>query len=160
MRRWLAALAGGVTLAGGLVAATTATAAPLRAEASRPAAEHVPTSVDYVRIAFRDTSDSSNNRTVVLHGTRAHHLVKLFDALKREPRGTVHCDAMTTSHTSVTFRGTSHTWVATEALCTNVTVERDGEALPTLLESNKWNDALTRYIGHSPTAAGSSTPSS
>lgn len=150
----------GAVVAGTVIAGSAAVAAPRHdsAREARPAAENVPTSVNDVRIAFRDTSDASQNKTVVLHGPRGQHLIALFDALKPEPPGTVHCDAMSTSSTYVTFRGAVHTWVAHEAICTDLTVTRDGKSLPTLVESNKWNAALTHYIGHSPTAPGTAAP--
>ncbi|HVV76598.1 MAG TPA: hypothetical protein VHC43_11230 [Mycobacteriales bacterium] len=160
MRGWITAIVGTAVL--GVAALPMAGAVPMAgaspahttAHAARPTAENVPTSVAHVRIAFRDLSDTSQNRTVVLHGRHARHLVALFDALKREPSGTVHCDAMSSSHTAVTFRGTTHKWVATEAICTNVPVTRDGKQEPTLLPSSAWDGALTHYIGHSPTAPG------
>jgi len=141
-------------LAGGpaALAATAASGAANHsgARAHRPAAEHIPAAVGYVRIAYRDTQDASAKRTVVLTGNRAHRLIDLFNALKRERRDAVHCLAMGSAHTTVTFKGSQHRWAATQAICTGLSVTRDGDAEPTLVPTDDWNQALTHYLGHSP----------
>ena len=157
MRRSITALVSAALVAGG-VGAAVAAPAQTAARGARPAAEHVPAAVDFVRIAYRDTQDASQNRTINLHGQRADEMIDLFNALKREPKDTAHCLAFGTASTRVVFRGTNHKWVATEAICTNLTVTRDGKSLPTLIESKAWNDALTHYLGHSPTGSGDNSP--
>ena len=147
MRRSVTAAVGVVVLAGSTVAFAAT-------RATRPTAEHVPASVDHVRIAYRDSADASQNKTIDLHGNRADHIVNLFNALKREPPGTAHCLAIGTAQTRVIFNNSDHKWVASEAICTDVTVARDGKPLPTLIETKAWNDALTHYLGHSPTGTG------
>jgi hypothetical protein len=154
MRRSITGLIGVLVLAGSAVAA----AAPAHSgvPAGRPAAERVPVSVDHVRIAYRDSADLSSNRTIHLRGKRADHIIKLFNALQAEPKNAAHCLAMGTAHTEVTFKNTAHKWVASEAICTNLTVTRDGKPLRTLIETGAWDKALTHYLGHSPTGTGSS----
>ncbi|HVY08757.1 MAG TPA: hypothetical protein VHB18_01235 [Mycobacteriales bacterium] len=153
MRRTATAIMGAALLAGSTIA--VASAAPTRPSSMRPAAERVPSSVTHVRILYRDTADPGRNQTLYKQG---HRLVVLFNALKREPKNYVHCDAVSTARTEVVFRGHGHKWVATEALCTDVQVTRDGKPLPTLIPSRAWDKALTRRLGHSPTGTGGSTP--
>lgn len=119
--------------------------------ASRPAAEHVPAAVDQVRIAYRDSANPSENKTVDLNGRKADHIIDLFNSLKPEAPGTAHCLVASTADTRVIFRGAHHKWVATEAVCTDLEVSRDGKALPTLVVTHAWDAALTHYLGHSPT---------
>ncbi|HVT22297.1 MAG TPA: hypothetical protein VHE57_13025 [Mycobacteriales bacterium] len=154
MRRTTAACIGAAVAAGSIAwTAVTATAHPT-VRATHPAAEHVPATVHHVRIAYRDSADAESNRTIDLHGRHARHMVRLFNALDREPRNAVHCLARGSARTNVVFKNSDHKWVATEAICTNLTVTRDGKQLPTLLESEKWDAALTGYLGHSPTGTG------
>lgn len=155
MRRSASLLTVGAVIGSALLGATGA-AAHSAARSARPAAEHVPASVHHVRIAYRDTQDANQNRTVDLHGRHAHHLVRLFNELEREPKNTVHCLVASTASTRVIFRNSDHRWIASEAICTNLTVTRDGKQLPTLIESDAWNNALTHYLGHSPTGTGAS----
>ncbi|HVT66085.1 MAG TPA: hypothetical protein VHD81_13105 [Mycobacteriales bacterium] len=149
MRRSVTATMGAVVLAG--AAATVAVPAHATARVARPSAEHVPAAVDHVRIAYRDSANPSQNKTVNLHGRRADHIIDLFDALKREPPDTAHCLIASTAETRVIFKGTHHRWVATEAICTDLEVARDGRSLPTLVVTKAWDAALTHYLGHSPT---------
>lgn len=151
MRRSVTALIAAIVAAG----SAAAIAAPTHSSGTRPAAERVPSSVNHVRILYRDSADPSQNQTLYKRGLR---IVDLFNGLKREPRNYVHCDAVSTARTEVIFRGRGHKWVATEALCTNVRVTRDGKRLPTLIPSREWDKALTRRLGHSPTGSGGSTP--
>jgi hypothetical protein len=148
MRRLLTAALGLAVLAGGVAVTSVAEAAP--------GAEHIPASVDRARIYYSNTQDPSQDQRIALHGRRAQHLVALFDALKREPQGTAECDLATSSETTVTFRGTKHTWVATEEVCRNISVQRDGQSQPKLLPSKAWNAALTHYLGHSPVSPAAS----
>lgn len=146
MRRSLTVAMGVVVLAGSGVAYA----------ATRPAAEHVPAAVDHVRIAYRDSADASNNKTVDLRGKRADQLIDLFNALKAEPKDAVHCLALGTAQTRVIFKGTNHKWVGTQSICTNLLVARDGDSQPTLIPTRAWNNAVTHYLGHSPTGTGDS----
>ncbi|HVY09153.1 MAG TPA: hypothetical protein VHB18_03295 [Mycobacteriales bacterium] len=158
MRRSLAALAAGTLASGALLTASTATAAAAHHK-GHPASEHVTAAVDDVRIAYRDTAHRAADRTIVLHGKRADRLIAIFNRLKRESPDAVHCFAMGTASTTVTFKGPHHTWSATQMICTNLTVTRDGDRKPTLIPTKAWTDALTRYLGHPPTGSGSVSPS-
>ncbi len=144
MRRPVTAVLSAVILGSSVGVTSTAVAAP--------GAEHIPATVDRARIDYTDMQDASQNQHIRLHGKRAQHLVALFDDLKREPRRTAQCEIASSSKTTVTFRGPHHTWVATEAVCSNIGVTRDGEGERTLLPSKAWNAALARYLGHSPVA--------
>jgi hypothetical protein len=81
-----------------------------------------------------------------VRGTAARHLITLFDALKLEPKDTVHCDIAGGPMTIVSFRGLHHTWKATQGACTNVQVTRDGKPLPTLLPSQAWANAVQKQL--------------
>lgn len=70
------------------------------------------------------------------------HLIRVFDQLRREPRGTVHCDLAGGPTDTVRFTSRRHVWVAAQAACTNVRVTRDGRHLPTLLPDPAWEKAL------------------
>ena len=157
MRRSLAIVMVGALAGGALCGASVATAGPMRLRA-HPASEHVPAAVNYVRIAYRDSANHEQNRTVVLHGQRADRLIGVFNGLEREPRNAVHCLAMGTAGTTVTFRGPHHRWAATQMICTNLTVTRDGAGKPTLAPTAEWDKLLRHYLGHSPTGEGDQTP--
>jgi hypothetical protein len=154
MRRSITTLMGLALTGSSVLAAAGASGAPtlMRAATARPAAEHVPSTIGYVRISYTAAGRPDATRRIVLHHRKAHHLAKLFNHLEPEPPGTAHCDVATAWHTTVTFRGPHHTWTAVEVLCRNIEVNRDGRQLPTLLPSKKWEAALTHYLGHSPTA--------
>ena len=139
MQRVITVLIGAAAVGSGLAVVSPAAAAP--------GAEHIPTSVSHARIDYTDAQDASHNQHVRLHGKRAQHLVTLFDELKREPRNTVHCDAIGGPTTTVTFHGPNHTWVAKQATCTNIVVTRDGKSLRTLLPSKAWTKAVNSDLG-------------
>jgi hypothetical protein len=93
------------------------------------------------------TSSSGSGSGATEKGKKAAQLVTLFDALKREPKDTIHCDIAGGPETTVTFHGPHHTWIAREAACTNIEVTRDGKALPTLLPSTAWSKAVNADLG-------------
>jgi hypothetical protein len=157
MRRSLAVLVAGALAGGAAVGTTAAVATPQRLSA-HPASEHVPAAVNDVRISYRDSTDETQNRTVVLHGKRADQLIDIFNGLRRESRNTMHCLAMGTASTTVTFKGPHHKWAATQMICTGLTVTRDGAGRPTLVPTKEWTAVLTRYLGHTPTGSGDVTP--
>ena len=122
-------------------------AAPLAARrvdegSGRPAAEHIPHSVHDATIESRPGPPSGDDQTVTVHGAKARHLVRIFDRLHVVPAGSVRCDIAGGPEKIVTFTGKSHTWVATEAACTDITVTRDGQHLPALLETPVWDNTL------------------
>lgn len=157
MRRSLAIVTAAALASGALAGGSAALAATSR-QSAHPASEHIPATVDYVRIAYRDSANEAQNRTIVLRGNRADRLIGVFNGLDREPRNSVHCLAMGTASTTVTFKGPRHKWAATQMICTNLTVTRDGESKPTLVPTAEWNKLLRHYLGHSPTDSGNSTP--
>jgi hypothetical protein len=137
----LVASTAAVVASAGVVDATAATSPP------RPAAEHVPFSVDQVRLSYTDRGNPGSDRRATVRGNKASELARLFDSLRREPRGTVHCDVAGGPQTTVTFRSAKHVWVARQAACTNVTVTRDGKALPTLLPTKRWDATVSADLG-------------
>jgi hypothetical protein len=139
-RSLLVAIAAAAFASAGSVDATAATTPP------RPATEHVPLSVDQVRLSYSDRGNPGSDRRTTVRGKKASELAKLFDSLKREPRGTVHCDIAGAPETTVTFRSAKHVWVR-QAACTNVTVTRDGKSLPTLLPTKKWDAVVNADLG-------------
>jgi hypothetical protein len=131
--------------------ALASTDAPAQARtAPRPAVEHVPTSLHNAQLSYTTTSvyPTEPGKVVDVHGAKASRLITLFNALKREPADTIHCDIAGGPQTTVRFRGAKHTWVATEGACTNVLVTRDGKALPTLLPSTQWSNTVSRDLGN------------
>lgn len=141
-------ITGAMTI-GGLIAVAGTAAAATSASPPRPLAEHVPTAIQNARLAYDASSirPSNGDKTVALHGPKAQLLIKLFDALKAEPPDTVHCDIAGGPQTTVTFHGAQHTWVVTQAACTNIEVTRDGKGLPTLLPSQQWENAVNHDLG-------------
>lgn len=154
MRRSLAALAVAVLIGAGCVGASVTSVAMAAAthHRARPAAEHVSGAVHRVTLRYiiETTSPAESRgqgRTRTVSGTKATRLVKLFNALKREPKGYLHCALAGGPQTTVTFHGPHHTWVAKESACTNVLVSRDGKSLPTLLPSKTWTKTVNADLG-------------
>ncbi|HEX3705709.1 MAG TPA: hypothetical protein VHV76_03685 [Mycobacteriales bacterium] len=155
MRHLLTVIATTTVLSGSLVGASAADAATRHGDhaSARPATEHVSDAVHRVALRYSNgtvttpTSSSGGGGGATVHGAKATKLVDLFNALKREPRGTIHCDVAGGPQTTVTFHGPHHTWVAKQAACTNVLVTRDGKALPTLLPSKAWTAAVNHDLG-------------
>jgi hypothetical protein len=152
MRRSITGLIGIAVLAG----STAAAAAPSYSVArARPAAEHVPASVHTVKLRYETTtltsptSSTGSGKGATVHGKKAARLVRLFDALKPVPAGTVHCDLAGGPETTVTFHGRKHTWVTSEAGCSTggIAVARDGRSLPTLQPSKKWRTTVNHDLG-------------
>ncbi|HWA65340.1 MAG TPA: hypothetical protein VG899_03105 [Mycobacteriales bacterium] len=142
VRTTITTLAAAGLLSGGVGAAAAASATT--AGATRPPAEHVPRTIHRAEVIYSGTTQGTA-RTV--RGRQATRLITLFDALRPEPPGTVHCDLAGGPTITVTFRGAHHTWVATQSACTNVQVARDGKPLPTLLPTNAWTHATYRVVG-------------
>jgi hypothetical protein len=124
----------------GLMTVSAGVAAASARTATRPAAEHVPVSIHKAEVLYDGGSGAASAHLV--KGARATRLITLFDALKREPLRTIHCDIAGGPMTIVTFQGANHVWKATEGACTNVVVTRDGKPLPTLLPSRAWAAAV------------------
>jgi hypothetical protein len=112
------------------------------ARAARPKTEHVPLPVSKVSIHYTAVTTPKQSKAVKLTTAQKKALTHDFDALHREPAGTVHCQIAGGPVDTVTFVGKHHTWVARQAACTNVQVTRDGKTLPTLLPSSKWSKAI------------------
>jgi hypothetical protein len=151
MRRLMTVLAT-TAIAGGTVLGASAADGASFHSATRPASEHVSAAVhhvvlDYQSTTITPTAGSGQGTAVSLHGKKAAHLVTLFNALKREPKATIHCDIAGGPETTVTFHGPHHTWVAKQAACTDVEVTRDGKDLPTLLPSAAWSKAVDADLG-------------
>jgi hypothetical protein len=114
----------------------------------RPKAEQVPTSVHRAQLAYRTEPFNPPTRRRTVTGKQAKTLVTDFNSLRRQPKHYLTCDIAGGPQTTVTFRTPNHTWVATQSACTNIVVTRDGKALPTLLSSEKWENAVQRFLGN------------
>lgn len=112
------------------------------ARSARPKTEHVPLPVSKVSIHYTVVAAPKQSKTVTLTTAQKKALTHDFDALHREPAGTVHCEIAGGPVDTVTFVGKHHIWVARQAACTNVQVTRDGKSLPTLLPSAAWSKAI------------------
>jgi hypothetical protein len=101
----------------------------------RPAAEHVPLSVDTVRLVDEQQSLSGGGvtrRFRTVHGLAARQLVLEFDALRVEPPGLNYAAAGCLESITATFRAGSQRWRAGYSACGPVSVTRDGQPLPDL----------------------------
>jgi hypothetical protein len=136
--------AGGISV--GAVAASPAAGTTAASRPHRPVVEHVPLSVHHVRVVRRDRTGVSMTKQHTLNRKQARRLARAFDAMKTEPRGTVHCDIAGGPVTTVTFRTSAHIWRVREAACTNIVVTRDGKRLPTLLSNHRWEKALAHDL--------------
>jgi hypothetical protein len=125
---------------------TVGVAAASASAVSRPAAEHVPMSIHKAEVMYESGSGAASAHEV--RGAAATRLIRLFDALKPEPRNTIHCDIAGGPTTIVSFQGAHHLWKATESACTDVQVIRDGKGLPTLLPSKAWTTAVSNDLGN------------
>jgi hypothetical protein len=112
------------------------------ARSARPKTEHVPLPVSKVTIHYTDVATPKQAKTAKLTTAQKRALTHDFDALHREPAGTVHCDLAGGPVDTIAFVGKHHTWVVKQAACTNVQVTRDGKNLPTLLPTSKWSKAI------------------
>jgi hypothetical protein len=108
----------------------------------RPRAEHVPATVHTVRLAHRASPAKPWTHRRTVSGKRAHALVKAFNHLKVEPPHYIHCQAAGGPEDRVVFAAAKHSWVATQAPCTNLQVRRDGKTLPALLTPKRWTRAV------------------
>ena len=151
MRKLLTAIATTTALGASLVAAAGAQATTAHGTA-RPVTEHVPYAVHRVHLLYSSQTAApgtsrGHGTAATVHGAKATQLVDLFNALKREPRGTIHCQIAGGPQTTVTFYGPHHTWRATQGACTNIVVTRDGKALPTLLPTKAWTTTVNSDLG-------------
>jgi hypothetical protein len=112
----------------------------------RPSRERVPGSVHHARLTYRKEPFQPVSKRNTVSGRTAASLVKAFNALTVEPASRLQCLIAGGPSDSVTFRTTSHTWVAKESACSNVVVSRDGKLLPTLIGSAKWERLVHRYL--------------
>jgi hypothetical protein len=115
--------------------------------AHRSLTEHVPHTVKSAYLAHRNEPTKRPTRHRTVTGHPASTLAIAFDALRAEPRDTVQCDIAGGPSDTVTFRTAKHTWVARQSACTEVVVTRDGNSLPTLIATTKWEHDLEHYLG-------------
>jgi hypothetical protein len=113
------------------------------AQPVRPAAEHVPLSVQTVQLV--DVKASPLGGGVTRHrptvgGPEARLLVLEFDALKREPPGLAYAVVGSLEAITATFRSGGHRWQA--GLSDPVMVTLDGHPLPELTYDKAFADAL------------------
>lgn len=108
----------------------------------RPKTEHVPLPVSKVTIHDTAATTAKQATAVTLTVAQKKALTHDFDALRREPPGTIHCEIAGGPVETIRFVGKHHTWIARQAACTNVQVTRDGKPLPTLLPTSKWSKAI------------------
>jgi hypothetical protein len=124
---------------------TSAVAGAWASAASRPSTEHVPTAIHTAEVLY-DGGASGGASAHLVKGGAATRLITLFNALKLEPRNTIHCDIAGGPTTIVSFKGAHHLWKATQSACTNVQVTRDGKGLPTLLATRAWTNAVRKDL--------------
>lgn len=155
----------GTVVASVVLSATAASYAgthrPHPATRPRPAAEHVPATVDKANVSYRQSPAAPPSKHRTVHGAKARALVHSFNHLAREPKNYVTCDIAGGPIEMVVFRTTKHVWRVQQSPCSEVQVTRDNGSLPTLISDPKWSKAVAAALGtqsHShPTRVGNST---
>jgi hypothetical protein len=116
------------------------------AQPVRPAAEHVPLSVDTVQLVDEKETLTSDGGVIrrfrTVHGLLARQLVLEFDGLRAEPPGLNYAAVGCLESITATFRAGSQRWRASYSACGPVSVTRDGHRLPDLTDDKAFAKAL------------------